>query len=993
MLVWSFFSLISGLSIVLLYESSLMYKMMPYIALLLGALTCLTAPFPVYGQASNLGNPPVVNYPKSQTLAGTQTWAIEEDGFGYTWFANNQGVLQFDGYRWELLPIANKTIVRSLACDAAEHKVYVGGQGEFGYFSPDARGVFQYTSLSATLDEPHQDFGDVWHTVVTEQGVFFRADHQVFRYHQKRVRPLFNEEKSFNFLSQWGSEIILQDDKSQFYTFDGQSFTPRSRNGYFSLGRISAVLNRPGASTLIVTLHNGIFEETPTGFIPWETDQDEYIRSRVVYCAGMMADQRIILGTSYDGLLIINQDRKIETHLNKKNGLQNNTVLGVAATRKGNVWLGLDNGIDLVKLTSAFREFYPDGELQGAGYSAVMHRQHLYLGTNTGLYAIPWKSYYSPTEKHHFQTVEGARGQVWKLQELNGELLMGHHEGGFVIDGLKARKITAANGIWKFVPLPDGALLAGYYEGLISLRKDNSGWKQTAQLQGFSESARILETDKSRHLWIAHPYRGIFRISAGELSELRVKKDPVFVPVPRPAKPLLHQIYKIEGEIVVSDAEQFYAVHPDHLSLRPLAWLNAHIPVAGDLKFMTEDDYHNIWYATRNETGLLVPRQTFQKGYDKYVINALNNRLPEGFQSVFTIDPYNVVFPTDKGFILFNPSSYLHDTIAPMLFLSEVLISGGKDSVILSGAMNNQKSLYDFDLSHRQNNLLIRYSVRNAPEINAMLFSHRIGGAQAEWAEWSAAPEFNLSQLSPGKYQVAIKAKSPNGVESRPIVVNICIRPPWYLHSFALFLYVMAVVLAVWLRIRRLKKRHHLEKKDIIAENLEKEKGYLLDAEISREEINLLKNEKLEAELNFKNQELISYTYHLVNKNELISEIKRALNKLEPKFEHDKELKKEYRHILQLIEQNADADADWDNFMQNFDQVHSDFFKRLTQEFHHLSPNDYKMCIYLRMNLTSKEIAALMNISIRSVETNRYRLRKKLGLQPDANLTQFLLRY
>lgn len=971
-----------------------MYKLSTYIVAFVWLCACCWAPAWLIGQPSNLGNPPVVNYPKSQTLAGTQTWAIEEDQFGYTWFANNQGVLKFDGYRWEVLRIANKTIVRSLACDKTEHIVYVGGQGEFGYFSPDERGVFRYTSLSVALDKEHQGFGDVWHTIVTPQGVFFRTDHQVFRYTGQKTIPLFREEKSFNFIAQWSRETVLQDDQNRLYTFDGKQFVPRSKNSHFSLGRIAAVLPHQDTSSLIVTLHNGIFEETPNGFVPWRTDNDEYLTSMVVYCAGMMADRRIIIGTTYDGLLIINRDRKIEAHLNKKSGLQNNTVLSIAGTRSGNVWLGLDNGIDQVKLTSAFREFYPDGELQGTGYSAAIHQQQLYLGTNTGLYAIPWKSYYTPAEKNAFRPVAGARGQVWKLQELGGELLMGHHEGGFVIEGLQARKITSVNGIWKFVPMPDGILLAGYYEGMLSLRKGPAGWEQKARLQGFNESARILETDKNHQLWIAHPYRSVFRMTAGELSDLNLQRDPAFVPSSSVAKPLLNHVFKVNNEIVVSDAEQFYSIQPDDLTLRPINWLKTYIPVPGDVKFMVEDDFKNIWYGTQHETGLLVPRQTFQKGYDQYVVNALNNRLPEGFQSVFTIDAYNVVFPTDKGFILFNPSSYLYDTIPPELFISDVILSANnQDSTIFSGTLSNQKDAYSFNLSPRQNNLLIRYSVKNAAEAHTMMFSHRIGPDDAAWSEWSAEPQINLSQLSPGRYQVAIKAKSQNGVESKVIRLIICIQPPWYWHPLALVLYVMALVLAVWNRISRLKKRHHIEKKSIIAENLEKEKGYLLDAKMSREEINLLKNEKLEAELNFKNQELISYTYHLVNKNELISEIKRALNKLEPKFEQDKELKKEYRHIIQLIEQNTDVDADWDNFMQTFDQVHSDFFKRLTNQFHHLSPNDYKMCIYLRMNLTSKEIAALMNISIRSVETNRYRLRKKLGLHADENLTQFLLRY
>lgn len=965
-----------------------------YIAIAMSStLFCFLEPASLISQPSNLGNPPVINYNKKVTMAGTQTWAIEEDRFGYTWFANNQGVVRFDGYRWKVYPLANKTIARSLACDQKEHKVYVGGQGEFGYLSPDERGVFFYTSLSAQLEEQYKNFSDVWHTVITEHGVFFRTDHQVFRYHDQKLTPLFEEGESFNFLSRWGNETVLQDARNLIYYFNGSRFVLRPQNNHFPFGRIAAVMPRRDSTPLIATLHHGIFEERPGGFAPWKTDYDEYLTSMVIYCAGIMADQRIILGTSYGGLLIINKDRQIETHLNKKTGLQNNTVLSVASTRGGNVWLGLDNGIDLVHLTSAFREFFPDGDLQGTGYSAAIHNRQLYLGTNTGLYSIPWKLYYTPAEKNAFQPVAGAKGQVWKLQHIAGDLLMGHHEGGFLIQGLSARKITRASGVWKFIPLPGGKMLAGHYEGLIAMQRSESGWEQAGAMQGFRESARLLETDPNNNLWIAHPYRGIFRISAGELSAMALNSDPRFVPAGSSPSALLHQIYKINGEIIVSDAARFYSVHPENLAIKPFDLLKSYIPVAGDLKFLAEDDYKNIWYVTRNETGLLVPQNSFQTHYNKYIINALNNRLTEGFQAVFAIDKYNVIFPTDKGFVLFNPSSYMHNTTPPDIFLSEVIIQGKTDSTIISGTIHNQQDQYNIDLSPRQNNLVIQYSVRNTTETEEMVFSHRIGKQDTSWSEWSAMPQINMNQLSPGTHKVAIKAKSQNGAESNIIQVHIRIHPPWYLHPLALVFYILSVVFVIWLRIRRLKKKHHLEKKHIIAGNLEKEKGYLLSAEMDREEINRLKNEKLQAELNFKNQELISFTYHLVNKNELISEIKKALNKLEPKLKDDNELKREHHHIIHLIEQNANMDTDWENFMQSFDQVHSDFFKRLTSRFHHLSPNDYKMCIYLRMNLTSKEIAALMNISIRSVETNRYRLRKKLGLHPEESLTQFLLSY
>lgn len=90
-------------------------------------------------------------------------------------------------------------------------------------------------------------------------------------------------------------------------------------------------------------------------------------------------------------MIILNKNREIENHINKSIQLQNNTVLSIFNTNSGNIWAGLDNGIDLVQRDSYFRIFYPDDDLQGTGYTAEIFENELYLGTNTGLYKIPGK--------------------------------------------------------------------------------------------------------------------------------------------------------------------------------------------------------------------------------------------------------------------------------------------------------------------------------------------------------------------------------------------------------------------------------------------------------------------------------------------------------------------------------------------------------------------------------------------------------------------------
>jgi len=160
----------------------------------------------------------------------------------------------------------------------------------------------------------------------------------------------------------------------------------------------------------------------------------------------------------------------------------------------------------------------------------------------------------------------------------------------------------------------------------------------------------------------------------------------------------------------------------------------------------------------------------------------------------------------------------------------------------------------------------------------------------------------------------------------------------------------------------------------------------------SEEVIERLKNEKLQAEIQSKNQELASATMHLINKNGFIDHVKSGVISVIKKSKNQ-EVKNELNKVVLSIEKNIAGDSDWEQFEIHFDQVHGDFIHRFKVHFKDLSPQEIKLSAYLRMNLSSKEIAYLMNISTRGIEIARYRLRKKLGLERIENLQEFILRF
>ena len=97
--------------------------------------------------------------------------------------------------------------------------------------------------------------------------------------------------------------------------------------------------------------------------------------------------------------------------------------------------------------------------------------------------------------------------------------------------------------------------------------------------------------------------------------------------------------------------------------------------------------------------------------------------------------------------------------------------------------------------------------------------------------------------------------------------------------------------------------------------------------------------------------------------------------------------------ILQHIRENISQEDQWQVFQENFDLIHKDFFKKLKKLYPQLTPTDLRMAVLIRLNYTSKEIAEMQNISLRGVETARYRLRKKLQLTEEDNLYDFFAQF
>ncbi|MEY3051431.1 MAG: hypothetical protein RLY31_1216 [Bacteroidota bacterium] len=948
------------------------------------AFPCLSA-----GQSFNLGTPPVRNYPKQVYHGGTQTWDLAQDAAGRLFFANNEGLLVFDGQYWRRFSLPNNTIIRSVAI-APDGKIYVGGQGEFGYFQPDKQGSLRYASLLDKLPAEDRHIGDVWDIVAEQERVYFRADQQLMLWTADSMRVPFSGQP-LQFMARLGDRVILQTGGGELFRSEGDGFSAWADAGLPSGATVTAVLPFHPDTVLITTMRHGIHYLSGTQSGEWPLPPAVAARTNRIYCAGMLRDGRLALGTALAGLFVLERDRRVSQHLEKGTGLLNNTVLSLLPDRQDNVWLGLDNGIGMAALGAAIRSIFPDGPLQGTGYTVERNGDKLYFGTNTGLYSIDWKSYYQPEERRQFRRVPSSEGQVWSLERMEDSLYMGHHEGGFIIRNGKAERLAGPGGVWKFLTRGKDGMLAGHYNGITLFRREGSGWRAADIRQDFRESSRILVRDGMRRIWMAHPYRGIYRLelaSDNTLDTIRFYHSEDGLPAD-----YNNLVFDVGGEPVFAGNKGLYRYEPASDRFVPHARFRDFFREDERVKYLRQDAKGNIWYAAEEEVGVLQVRENaLEKEVLRVPIPELSGKLVGGFEYLLPLDEHHVLVGAEEGFLHFDPAAYARsDTQLQVLFHS-VWLTATADSLLFGGFLPAEGAAAPV-LSAAQNGLRFQFSATDHLRQEHIEYAHRLEGLEPAWSEWSPTPSLVYNNLPPGSYRLQLKARNSRNVESRPIVYSFIIRPPWHASPLARVSYVLLFLGSLGALMYRQHRRFRVEKAALQTSRRQLEAEHQQFAEATTAAINRLQKEKLEAEVQHRNQELATTAMHLAQKSEMLQTIRTALRKIDASAGQADIVRREIRRILSMVEQDASLEADWENFYTNFDRVHSDFLRRLGDAYPQLGPHDFKLCTYLRMNLTSKEIASLLSLSVRGVEASRYRLRKRLGLDTSVNLTEFMIRF
>lgn len=938
---------------------------------------------------NTIGIPKIINFSHEQMSAGTQNWAIDQDRFGTMYVANNRGLITYNGKEWKLFRLPHKTIARSVLVHSSG-KIFVGGQDEFGYFFPDESGTLKFHSLNQLVPDNEKEFGDVWNIVAQNHIVFFRTGSRIFVYDGKYIKSYEAKTGSewANMSSCFG-KIYACDFQNTLFQYISGKFLPAA-SSTSGIGNVRNILEYGKDSMMITTLKSGIFIYTGSKF--YQLPIDKKIISSQIYSSAKINDEMYALGTVSNGVYFINKNGYTIRHISASNGLSNNIVLSVFIDKEKNIWTGLDDGLSLINSNSAFQYIHVGVNSTIASYAINVFKNNLYIGTSDGLFfsklTKPAKEDLSFSQGS-FEKIPGTDGQVWSLESIGNKLFMGHHEGAFIID----KELTSIfhNGAWIFRKLPGKNIVTGSYKGLYFIKGQDSNLSIFNHYHQDVESLRFVEIDSvNRTIWASHPIRGIYKFSTDsslqQIRSMELLDSKAGLP-----SDLENFVFKIDSRVIFATQKGIYLYNfkTKRFSPHPEFIFNVgKMPIF----YLRQDSDNKIWFVTDNKVAVLDRRMnkvTF--------LPELTDKLVAGFNYIYPLNNKNIFFGSNSGVIHLNYDLYNALESSPEILFNKIIsIGAGKDSLIHNGyfisnhiitAKQAEENIPQ--LPPNNNSIHFEYASSNYINNSNVQYAYKLEGFDTEWSEWSVKNEKDYTNLPHGRYIFKVKAKNNLRKESPEIAYSFSIRPFWYQTVLANIIYAIFFILAIFAVIRGVRRKLIRERKKFEKEQQQMKYLHELEIEHNEREIINLKNQNLETEIKYKNKELATITMNLYKRSRLLTKLREDITSASKKLS-EKEQRKDLTKVIKLISETEKQNNDWEQFSMHFDDVHNNFLKRMKENYPELTPADLKICAYLKINLSSKEIAQILSISLKGVEIARYRLRKKLNLPTGVNLVSFL---
>jgi serine phosphatase RsbU (regulator of sigma subunit)/ligand-binding sensor domain-containing protein len=780
---------------------------------------CCVISFNTFGITN--GTTFIKNYSEKEYNAHAQNFYITQDKRGLMYFANNEGVLYFDGIKWESIYLPSLAHFYSVAVNY-KGTIYAAGQNEMGYLKSDKQGKLSYISLLTKIKENKRNFSDVFDIVCIDSMVYFLSEERLYIYNQSDFSYIEPSENGiFRALFKVNNKVYVNDKNLGLQELVGTKLVQIKNTEQLGEIRIKSLFELDHRM-LACTGQNKFIEILPkSNKVETWFDIPEQ-NNLIVRTAIKLSNGNICVGSKNNGLIIFNTAGEIVARYNVENGLINNSIWYLYEDFQHNIWVATDKGISFIEL-SANLEKITSNLLSEVNLNSVINYQNsLYIGTSQSLIKLE-KNQNALFEKKISDELE-AYHQVLNFEDDQHQShIIAATDHGIIEVSKEKTNYIDAEGDFPVIHIAQSRfqknLLFASGIGQIYIYKfENASWKKTMILNIGGLSVNSFAEPQPGILWAGTNNNSYFEINLTANNNIE-NLIPLTLNLKRNQNPVTRFFYLNQRINVDTDEGIYQYENNKWIKNKDIQGISAESKLA---IFRTFDINENKLGALMvNEAGNIncgfFTKKNNEKNYlwiDKFLKRLYNISI----NSICVINN-DLWLASNEGLFYYdllelNTGNFEYKTLINNIHIpNSTLFFASKKWI-------GNTTLTAPIIAYKNNQLRFEYTATNYIVSEKIKFSSILIPFDEQYTDWTLERVRSFTNLPEGDYVFKVKSMDIYGNIGIEDEFNFTILPPWYRTWWAYSLFIIVAVIStiglIKFNTRRLKMQNQLLEATVI---------------------------------------------------------------------------------------------------------------------------------------------------------------------------------